>query len=105
MDYYDRVGMCRISGHFLISGIWPGAGYILPDIQYPAEQDIWPDIQPDMWLSLLQACAVEAGNNLRMSNESLSCAVPVANVNNIDCFTLVCPKKSLKSSEQNNPVC
>ena len=42
------VGMCRISGHFFISGIRPDTGYALPDIRpdirYPAEPDIRPDI-------------------------------------------------------------
>ena len=67
--------MCRISGHFLISGIRPDTGYALPDIRpdirYPAK----PDIRPDISLSWLQACAVGADNSSRMRNESLSYAV------------------------------
>jgi len=40
------LGMCRISGHFLTSGI----RYALPDIRYPARPDIRPDINPDLYV-------------------------------------------------------
>ena len=80
-EKHFSIGMCRISSHFLISGIRPDTGYALPDIRpdirYPAK----PDIRPEISLSWLQACAVGAGNSSRMRNESLS--YEVANMNNI----------------------
>jgi len=33
---------------FFTSGSRPDTGYALPDIRYPAEQDIRPDIKPNL---------------------------------------------------------